>query len=164
MAQPLKNNIVKDQIGKDGYFNYFQLYNLIMNWFNDRGYDVFEKKYAEKLKDEGKKIDTKWQCYRPITDYFKFEFVIKFDITGMSDVTIERDGKKEKTNKGDLKFNIEANLMKDYEARWENKPFWKFLRGVYDNYVLRTTNDEYADKLLNEATELINEVKAFLEI
>ena len=82
----------------------------------------------------------------------------------MSDAEVERDGRKIKTNKGEVKMTISADLEKDYEEKWENKPLWKFLRGIYDKYILRTTIDEYEGRLRGDAQEYIDQIKSFLQL
>ena len=57
-----------------------------------------------------------------------------------------------------------AILEKDYEHRWENNPFWKFLRGIYDRYIIRTRIEQYEERLLEEVNEAIAEAKALLAI
>ena len=82
----------------------------------------------------------------------------------MKDTEVEIDGKKTSLQKGEVEIIFKANIIKDYEKRWEDKPFWKFLRGVYEKYVIRETIDEYEDDIENEAKEMISEFKAFLKI
>ena len=57
-----------------------------------------------------------------------------------------------------------VDLVKDYEGRWEDEPLWKFLRGTYEKYIIRTTNDEYEDRLEDDALEYIDQIKAFLQL
>ena len=53
---------------------------------------------------------------------------------------------------------------RDYEDKWEKKPLWKFLRGIYDKYIVRTTLDEYQGKLSSQAVDFVKEVKSFLQL
>lgn len=82
----------------------------------------------------------------------------------MKDAEVEQDGKKVSTNKGEVGIVIKATLVRDYEERWEDKPIWKFLRGIYEKYVIRTTVDEYEDSLEDKAKEYLKDMKAFLQI
>ena len=58
-----------------------------------------------------------------LSDYYKNTIVVKWHILQMSDVEVEENGKKIKTNKGDLKMTFEGVLEKDYEENWEKTPF-----------------------------------------
>jgi len=159
-----KNHVLKQIVKQKGYWNYNELYIFCYNWFKDNGYKLAEKQYTEKLSAAGKEIILDWEAYRKVSDYFKNTISVKWHILGMNDAEVEQDGKKVKTNKGEVKITINADLEKDYEHKWENKPIWKFLRGLYDKFILRTTVDEYEDRLEDETNEYIDELKAFLRL
>ena len=82
----------------------------------------------------------------------------------MKDAEAEIEGKKVSTNKGEVKITFKGNIIKDYEKRWEDNPRWKFLRSVYEKFIIRKTIDEYEDDLEDEVKELISDAKAFLRI
>jgi hypothetical protein len=67
-------------------------------------------------------------------------------------------------NSGAVEIKYTGNIYKDYESRWENQPFWKFLRGVYDRYIIRPRIDYYEDKVEDDLRELITQTKAFLAL
>ena len=160
----VRSNIAKQTIKKKGYWNYSELYGFCFSWLKDNGYGVKESEYVEKLSDFGKEIQLKWEGGRRVTDYFKFVIKVEWHILGMTDAVIERDGKQEKTNKGEIKLSISADLVKDYEDNWDKKPMVKFMRGIYDKYIIRTTIDNYGDVLKSDFKEYISQVKSFLEL
>ncbi|MDD2444803.1 MAG: hypothetical protein PHX15_01545 [Candidatus Nanoarchaeia archaeon] len=160
----VSSNVAKQTIKKKGYWNYSELYGFCFNWLKDNGYGVKESEYVEKLSDFGKEIQLKWEGGRRVTDYFKFVIKVEWHILGMTDAVIERDGKQEKTNKGEIKLSISADLVKDYEDNWDKKPMVKFMRGIYDKYIIRTTIDNYEDVLKSDFKEYISQVKSFLEL
>lgn len=160
----VSSNIAKQTIKKKGYWNYSELYGFCFSWLKDNGYGVKESEYVEKLSDFGKEIQLKWEGGRRVTDYFKFVIKVEWHILGMTDAVIERDGKQEKTNKGEIKLSISADLVKDYEDNWDKKPMVKFMRGIYDKYIIRTTIDNYGDVLKDDFKEYISQVKSFLEL
>jgi len=159
-----KSEVYKHVIKKKGFWNYTELYNFCFDWLQRENYHVVENEYIEKMSDFGKEVLLEWKAQRKVTDYFKNVIHVKWHILGMNSAEVERDGKKEKTNKGEVKITISADLVKDYEARWEDKPLWKFLRGVYDKYIIRTTTEEYEDRLEDKATEYAGDVKALLDL
>lgn len=160
----VSSNVAKQTIKKKGYWNYSELYGFCFNWLKDNGYGVKESEYVEKLSDFGKEIQLKWEGGRRVTDYFKFVIKVEWHILGMTDAVIERDGKQEKTNKGEIKLSISADLVKDYEDNWDKKPMVKFMRGIYDKYIIRTTIDNYEDVLKSDFKEYISQIKSFLEL
>ncbi|NPE26688.1 hypothetical protein HNV12_01640 [Methanococcoides sp. SA1] len=162
MAQ--KKLIYSETLSQVGYWKYDDVYTMLFNWIKDNGYNLSENMYKEKLSGGGKEIIIGWEAGKKITDYFKYQLVLDWHILGMKDAEVEIDGKKTKTNKGELEIRFKANIIKDYEERWEDKPVHKFLRGVYEKYIIRTTIDEYEDDLEDQAKELISDLKAFLRI
>ena len=161
---PLKKEVFKQTIKKKGYWNYIDLYNFCFDWFKRENYDVMENQYIEKLSDRGKEIILDWRAEKKVTDYFQNVVNVKWHILEMNSAEVERDGKKEKTNKGEVKIIILGELEKDYEERWEGRPLWKFMRGVYEKYIIRTTSKEYEDDLTDKSVEFALDVKAFLEL
>jgi hypothetical protein len=162
MAQ--KDMIYSGKVAQSGYWNYGEVYGMLYNWLKDSGYNVAESSYKEKLVGNGKEINIEWEAGKKVTDYFQYKITLSWQIIGMKDAEVEMDGKKVKTNKGDLAISFKAFLVKDYESRWEDKPMWKFLRGVYEQYVIRKTVDGYAGGLDEEISDMISDLKAFLRI
>lgn len=159
-----KKEIYKGYVKQAGYWKYDNLYHMLFNWLKDYGYDLSEDAYTEKLKDNGKEVIIKWTAARKITDYFMYQIKLDWHILGMKDAEAEIEGKKVSTNKGEVKITFKGNIIKDYEKRWEDNPKWKFLRSVYEKFIIRKTIDEYEDDLEDEVKELISDAKAFLRI
>ena len=150
-------------IKKSGYWNFKELYEFCFNWFKDHGVKVGEDDYTEK--DSGaKEIKINWSMKKKYTDYFAGKMTLKWHITQLVDAEIDRGGKKEKTNKGDLKLTFDADLASDQDGVWEKHPKYKFLRGLYDRYIIKTTADEYEGKLRGLGLAFIADVKAYLEL
>jgi hypothetical protein len=158
----LKNDVYKQKVKNKGTWNYQDFYNFCFEWIKDNGYGIAEKEYTEKVGPNGKEIMLEWEGKKGVTDYFKNILKVKMRVLGLKDVEVEQEGKKINTNKGDLTFELTATLEKDPEDRWEKKPLWKFLRGIYEKYIIRTTVDQYEDRLKDDAKELISQVKSFL--
>ena len=82
----------------------------------------------------------------------------------MKKVKIKREDREITMDTGLLEIKFKALLVKDYENRWENHPAWKFLRGIYDRYIIRTRIEDYQERLLEEVNEAIAQAKALLAI
>lgn len=159
-----KNTVFKEAVKHKGYWNFSDLYNFCFDFLKDEGYTVEEKAYTEKITNAGKEIIIEWEAKKKVTDYFKNHLDVDWHILGMKDAEVEREGKKETTNKGEVKLTIEGMLERDYEDKWENRPFWKFLRGIYEKYIIRTTVDEYEDRLTDVGVKFVDEIKSFLQL
>jgi hypothetical protein len=159
-----KKEVFKQKIKTKGYWNYADVYNFCFNWLKDEGYSVSESEYVEKISSFGKEIMLNWEASKKVTDYFQQKIIVSWHILGMKDAEVEQDGKKVSTNKGEIAITIKANLIRDYEERWEDKPFNKFMRGIYEKYIIRTTVEEYEGDLEDKGNEYVKEIKAFLNL
>lgn len=159
-----KSKVADKKIKQVGYFNYKDLYAFCFDYIKDLGYKVTEKMYEEKETGGGKDIKIEWEASKKMTDYYKAKITIKWQILNMKDAEIERDGRKEKTNKGEVKIEFKAIMERDYEDKWEDTPFWKYMRGTYDKYIAKTLADEYEDDLSDDVNDLISQTKSFLQL
>ena len=148
-----------------GLFEFKETYNFMYNWLSDYGYFLIEEKtYTEKIKPEGKEVEIIWNARKKVSDYFRFYLNIRWLVTGMTSVEVEKGGNKYKMNKGSVEIKITGYLEKDYEHRWETTGLTKFLRGVYDRYVIRARIEDYMKKIMEEIDELVASTKSYLEL
>ena len=82
----------------------------------------------------------------------------------MKKVKVKRETREVDMNSGVVEIKFAAVLIKDYEHKWEDRPVWKFLRGVYDRYIIKSRVNAYEDKIKEEVEEFIAQAKAFLVI
>lgn len=160
-----KDNLFETKVKYKGVFDFKETYRVVYQWLVDEGYDLNEKSYKETAKPgNAKEVEIEWLAYRKISDYFRFVIKVNWLILGMTEVEVEIDGVKQKMNKASVEIKVSTVLEKDYENRWENRPFFKFLRTLYDRYLIPSRIEMYEGKLLGEMDELIAQIKAFLSI
>ncbi len=153
--------VAKDvKVSQEAVFNMSELYRFIKNWFIQHRYFFFEKEYLEFLKEGGKSASIKWTANRKMDDYTKFHIEVRIRFKDLKTVKTN----KGMLNKGEVSFKFEAYLEKDYENNWEANFFTKFLRGVYDKFIIRGKLERYSAELLDEMYDVYNEVKAYLNI
>jgi len=159
-----RDTIFEGKVKQTDIFDFKEMYNFLYKWLVDEGYKVDEKNYSEKVTATGKELEIEWEAKKKISDYFRFVLKPKWRILGMTSVEVDKDGKKVGMNKGQVEIKVGAILEKDYEARWENSAFLKFLRGVYDKYIIRARVEGYEKKLFGEADEFLAQMKSFLAL
>jgi len=147
-----------------GIFVYPELYNFVFEWLRTLEYTVIEQRYNEKIRPDGKEVEILWLCLRKINDYFRYRIKVSWLIKQMVDVEVTEDGIKKKKNKAKITIKISSFLEKDYENKWEQNPIAKFLRGVYDKFVINTKIEAYQDRLAEEVEETLEQGKAFLAL
>lgn len=159
------DRIYESKVKFDGIFDFRALYNFVSKWLSTYGYGVVEEKsYSEKIKAEGKEIEVIWNARKSVSDYFRFLLKINFRTLGMSSVEVQKGEVKLKLNKGSVEIATTGFLEKDYESRWESSPFTKFLRGVYDRYIIKSRVESYTGKIMEEVDELCAQLKSYLEM
>ncbi len=160
-----KDQIAKEKLKYAGLVDFENAYKFAYEWLAQGNFGVSEDEYTEKVKSGGKDIEIKWTASKKLTDYFKATLSLKWRVLGLSDVEVEIDGRKKKMNKvADLSIEIKGVLERDYSNKWEGSAFNKFIKDVYNKYVIpqRTSQKEGA---VNDAVQdFKEEMKAFLEL
>ncbi len=159
-----KDKVFSGKIRHVGIFDFKEFYRFCYMFLIDKDYLVIEKAYTEKIGDKGKEIEIEWEATRKISDYFRFLLKINWRLIGLKDVEVQQNGNKVKMNKGDVEIRAQAILEKDYEHRWESNPFFKFLRTLYDRYLIRGRIEAYEAKIYGEVDEFLAQAKAFLAL
>jgi hypothetical protein len=159
-----EDRIFSGTVNYNGIFNFTELYDFIHDWCMDEQYKIIEKKYDEKILGDSKTIDIKWDCNRKISDYFLYRIKLKWTITGLKKIEVKREDKKVTMNTGSITIKFTGVIYSDYQGRWEKQPFWKFFRGFYDRYIIKSRVELYHKKLEENVNELISQTRSFLAL
>ena len=159
-----KDKVIEQKVRRSGIFDFKDTYQFIYRWLTEEGYKVEEQKYQEEVQADSKKVDIIWVAEKKISDYFKNEIKLSFRITGLKNVEVEKEGRRVKMNDGSFEVKITGSLTKDYENKWENNPMMKFLRGVYDRYLIEGRIKLYGRKLFEDINDLTEQIKSYLTI
>ncbi|OYT36246.1 hypothetical protein B6U91_01640 [Candidatus Pacearchaeota archaeon ex4484_71] len=160
-----KDDIYSSKAKYDGIFSFKDFYKFCYEWLRDEtGLDLQEKKYVEKIKGSSKDIDVEWEGSKKMTEYFRFDAKIKFRILGLSEVEINQDGRKFKTNKGSVEVSVKGTLVRDYDGKFETTASKKFLRSIYEKWVIADRISEYEDKIASACEEFVEQAKAYLDL
>jgi hypothetical protein len=148
-----------------GVFDLNAFYNFVYMWLQENKYVIIEEKgYTEKIKPNGKEVEIHWECRKKVSDYFRFMLKLDWLVLGMTTVEVEENGQKIKMNKGSLEIIFTGYLEKDYEHRWETSAVSKFLRGLYDRYVVRGVIEQYEEQVMMEVDEVNAQCKSYLSL
>ncbi len=160
-----KDVIIQEKLQYAGLLNYKEVYNYAYEWLTEEKYNVTEEKYQEKISGNAREVEIKWEAWRKVTDYFKYQINIGWRINGMTDVEVEIDGKKKKMQKAVyVEVKTKGTLIKDWQSTWESTPIYQFLREVYNKYIIRTRTDQMEDKIIADIKDFNAEIKAMLEL
>lgn len=161
-----KDTIFSSSIKYGGIFSFKDFYKFCHDWLvEETGISVFsEDKYVEKLQGDSKNIDVEWDCTSKVTDYFKFQIKVGFEIKALQNVEIKQGNVKVKTNSGDIKIKVKGVLIRDYDGKFESTAFKKFLRGIYEKWVIASRIDQMEGKLAGDCDEFLGQAKAYLDL
>lgn len=160
-----KDTVFESKLKYGGFFSFSDFYQFCYDWLSDEiGLTVAEDSYVEKVKGDSKDIDIEWTCSKKFTDYFKFESKIAFKIIGLKKVEINSEGKKIKTNDGGIQIKVKGILVHDYQGKFESSGFQKFLRGIYEKWVIPGRVDEFEDKIAGSLDGFLSQAKSYLDL
>jgi len=160
-----KDKLFSSKVKYNGVVNFADFYKFCYEWLRDEtGLLLSEDKYSEKISGNSKNIDVEWSGFRNLTDYFRIEVKVTFKVIGLENVEITQGGGKMKTNKGSIEVGIKGNLVRDYEGKFEKSGFQKFLRGIYEKFVIVARIEEYQGKIVGDCDEFLSQTKAYLDL
>lgn len=159
-----KEEVIKEKLSHSGVFNFSDFYSYAHSWLKDEDYGVSEGKYAEKISGNNRNISIEWTASKQVSDYFKVSWKIEIEVEDLVDVEVEIDGKKKKMNKGKISFEIKAALFKDPESKWESSPFNRFLRDIYNKYIIPKRLEDVQGRIISDVQEYKETLKSFLEL
>ncbi len=159
------DKIFSSKIKYNGVFSFKDFYKFCHNWLTDEtGLDISENKYAEKLSGDSKDIEVEWTCTKKVTDYFQFKINVSFKISPLKNVEINQGGKKIKTNEGSVEVKVSGNLIRDYDGKFEKDAFKKFLRSIYEKWIITGRINQMEEKLVGSCDEFLGQAKAYLDL
>lgn len=160
-----KDLLIKERVEKDGLLSFKEFYRFAHSWFKDEQYEpIVEEKYQEKMSGGSRDMVIEWRTWKRISEYFQIEAWIKMEIFGMTEVEVEIDGKKKKMNKGRIMMEIKGSLIKDPDSKWDGTAMYRFIREMYDKYVIPAKVDRLEDKIKDDVRDFKEACKSFLEL
>ncbi len=159
-----KDLLIKEKVESSGLFDFPGLYSFAHSWLREEGFGVTEEKYSEKISGNEREIDIEWKAIKGLSDYFREEIAIKFEIKGLSDVEVEVDGKKKKMKKGKVTVELKGALVTDPSSKWDAQPLTKFLKDFYNKYIVPARIESLQFKVRGDTTDFKERLKAYLDL
>jgi len=160
-----KDTIFSSEMKYGGIFDFKAFYKFCYDWIEDEiGIKMVEKKYEEKLAGDTKEIIIEWEEAKKLTDYFRFDMKVDFTVRKLKEVEINQGGKKIKTNNGDVKVKVKGILVRDYAGKFETSAFNKFMRSIYEKWVITSRIGQFEDKIVGDCDGFLGQAKAYLDL
>ncbi len=160
-----KDTIFSSKMKYDGIIDFPGFYKFCYDWLSEEvDLDVSEAKYKEKIDGDAKNIEIEWRGMRKLTDYFRFDVKVEFKVVGLTKLEIVQEGRKIKTNKGSVEVKIKGIIVRDYQGKFEVNSSRKFMRAIYEKWVIPSRIEQYEYKIIGDCDEFLSQAKAFLDI
>ena len=152
------------RIKYEGLFDFFELYRLIDSWFREKAYDKRELRNQEHVKPDGKYIELVLMPWKKINDYARHVIRMEIRAFHLKEVVVKIDNRKVKLNQAKLDIIIDGYLDTDYEDRFESKPFYFFIRTLFDKFIYGPYSAQFEGLLVENVTQLHTLIKSFLNL
>lgn len=160
-----KEQKFSSSIKYSGIFNFREFYEFSFKWLTGEfGVRISEDEYEEKLSGNTKDIKVKWTGSAKVSDYFLYEVKVAFEVDGLTEVEIIRNGNKVNTNTGKIKIKITGSINKDPAGQFDTSAKTKMWRGIYEKFIIPSRIKQYEDGLVNGCLEYLGQAKAFLDL
>ena len=135
------------------------LYENVWEWFRENKYNTLEANHTEKVAASGKEIKIVWSGYKDPDDYVRFWIEVEMWILRANDVMVEENGKKVRRQRGDLEVTFTSYFNKDYRHRFKSSAAGRFLRELYEKYLIKSKLEKREDDLIKETFRLQERAK-----
>lgn len=160
-----KDKIFSSKYKYNGALQFADFYRFCYDWLvDDTGLLLSEDKYTEKLSGDSKNIEIEWNGYKNLTDYFRFEAKVTFRVIGMVKVEVTEGNKKIKADKGAVEITIKSTLARDYKGKFEKTGMQKFLRAIYEKWVIPARIEQFEGKIIEDSIEFLEQGKSYLDM
>ena len=160
-----KELVTREKLEHSGIFNFSDIYTYAYRWLTDEeGLGVTEEKYSEKVSGGTRDITVEWVASKDISDYYKVDIKLKFEVSGLTDVDVEIDGNKRKMNRGKISIEVKGILITDPKGKWESSALLRFMRDFYNKYIVPSRGEDMKDKVVSIVNDFRNSLKLVLDL
>lgn len=155
-----EQQVIKSVINKQSIFKVKDFYDFFYNLVSSFGFDIFEDSFVKKGSDTA----FEWTSTKEVDDYTKYKLWSKAKILGAKTVKVKREGVPEPMQKAEVIMTLKGKIVTDWQNRWGTNPITKFLKGLYDKYLLGSTFESRKKELISVVNIIENELKSFFEL
>ncbi len=139
-------------------------YKMLHDWFDARKFEWHEPNFKDKHPTSGDEQEVKVHCFRNDTEFLRVTYDLYFHSYELSNITVTRNGKKKKLEKGRFMIQINVQFEMDYENKFEGTRFQSTIRDFYIKYIFYRKMLTYGDKIEYEAHNLQEAIKQWFDM
>jgi hypothetical protein len=150
------------KLSYEGLFDFADLMKTVINFYKTHGFGWFESQHNEVIKESGKDIFIHADNRHEINDYAKSRIVMYITVKDLTDVEIEKDGRKMIVNKGRVTFEFEAYVLTDYMGRYEKKAWMYFYRTMMEKFISVREIHRFKTVVRTDLDVILKEINGYL--
>lgn len=143
----------------EGVFNPDELYNIIAQFFFEKGWDWYERMNEYQNNPDAKNIRMVLEPWKSISDYYKIAVKIRVIITDAKKVELD---KKLNVSKGEIKIIFDGFVISDRNNEWGSKPLFWFMSIVFEKYFFRDHYKKAETWIKSDVEDLHQKIKTYL--
>ncbi|MAH01870.1 MAG: hypothetical protein QF798_03230 [Candidatus Woesearchaeota archaeon] len=147
-----------------GPFDANALFKHINVFLFERGFDLKVEKEFEQNTKTGKHMEWLIMPWKRISDYTRHHIKVRILVYDYNKVDAVIDKKKVKIGNGRIVMYLDGYIEYDQEDRWESKPFFQFLRTIYNKFIYKVYTERFEQRLSHDVHHLHHAVEQFLNI
>ncbi len=152
------------KLGYEGLFNATELYNLISEWFYDKGWDWYEKMNQELVTPQGKQIRLILEPWKSSSEFYKISMRIKLNMHDVKEVEVENNSQKLRLNHGVIRITFDGYVSWDRQEVWTKKPFYWFLGVLFQKYFFKQHYAKFEAWITSDVDDLHQKIKTYLNV
>jgi hypothetical protein len=154
-------------------FSMSYLYLLIHEWFVDNGYATRDSSafpetfYLQRETPGGKELQIRWRMAKevgPKPSIWKLSFDVDILVLGMKEVELLVNGKKTKTDKGEVEVELRPSLIIDYSIWEKQNPVFKYFKHIILKRFYKKQSEAFEEELINDSFSLQAAIKAYFKM
>ena len=124
-------------------------------------------KILEEFENEtktGKNIEWQMRPWKKLTDYVHHIIRVRVLIYDYTKVDAVVEDKKAKIGTGKVIIYLDGFIELDYFNKWEYRPFFQFLRAIYDNFIHKVYTERFEQRLTYDVNHLYHTLEQFFNM
>ncbi len=148
----------------EGLFNAAELYNLIAEWYFEKGWDWLEKINQEQVTPAGRQFHIVLEPWKSASDYYKIAMKIVLNMTDVKEVEVEHEGQNLNLNYGAVKITFDGFVLSDRMNKWTKQPFYWLLSVLFEKYFFRNHYEKMHQWIESDVDDLHAKIKNYLNV
>ncbi len=146
-----------------GMFNMQEFFEEIDKWTDANEYERETKKKLEHVEEHGKKMEYIFELWKDTRDLVRSEIRLRALFRDVVDFDLVRGEHKRNMQKGHVLVIIDGFLETDFDNSWLTKPWFVFVRTLYDKLIWRVWLSKFDGPVVAGCKGLYNQLFSYFK-